>query len=527
MKRILVYGSLSVLTAVGTVFAAANAEIFNGEDSEPQETSQLTDGIFGDQAIGNETFGITNSSNRLNRLNGLTDKTSKSRPETPLKASPESALSALKSNEDIQTVAISSNGAIRAVQTGVAQPNSFISQVPGTTMPGTTPMPKPSASELSEPDEDADAITPESTDSSGVESVSPSPGVPPLSPVPGNSVVPASPTDAPLGSPVLPAAPGGAPTTIPLDTEAADDIDEETLEAVPTEVDEDSLESDSFDAAPAVEPLTDEPPAGEGLEDGLEMEGDLGIEEDVPLEDGPSMTEEPPTEDEAGVEDEPDIEVEAEVEDDFEIESEPVMEDDSAMEDDTELEDDTDADESLLEDSTPLPGPPGSEFTPGAPDNGGITPSAPDSNFTPAVPEGVTPLTPDDAPPVESPSPALPPAPLEPMPEAPTEALPPINDSGFDEGTQPLGSTSDRLIGEGFTPFQLSYLAIGGGLKEVGIPGGNLLLSAYESGDISAADIVAAGARTKRLGTAADDEADYTKGVDKFLKLLSRESLNS
>ena len=149
----------------------------------------------------------------------------------------------------------------------------------------------------------------------------------------------------------------------------------------------------------------------------------------------------------------------------------------------------------------------------------------PSNGLTPIEPDSVTP---SDETPVDSPLPAepLPAEPLPAEPDAPSEALPPIDDSGFDEAA-PLGSTSDRLIGEGFSPFQLSYLAIGGGLKEAGIPGGNQLLSAYKSGELSAEDIVAAGAMTKRLGTDADDEADYTKGVDKFLQLLSRDSLNS
>ncbi|MEO0768696.1 MAG: hypothetical protein AAFY72_04570 [Cyanobacteria bacterium J06649_4] len=35
------------------------------------------------------------------------------------------------------------------------------------------------------------------------------------------------------------------------------------------------------------------------------------------------------------------------------------------------------------------------------------------------------------------------------------------------------------------------------------------------------------GALSKRLGTAASDEADYTKGVDRFLKMLKRDARSS
>jgi len=88
-------------------------------------------------------------------------------------------------------------------------------------------------------------------------------------------------------------------------------------------------------------------------------------------------------------------------------------------------------------------------------------------------------------------------------------------------GTESFG-LSDRLIGEGFSPFQLSYLAIGGGLE--GIPGGDKLLAAYDSGDLSAADIVDAGASSNRLGADASDQDDYTAGVERFLNLLSRDN---
>ncbi len=158
----------------------------------------------------------------------------------------------------------------------------------------------------------------------------------------------------------------------------------------------------------------------------------------------------------------------------------------------------------------------------------------------------------EDLPPIpESPAPGFPPAgvpedstfpaepveppiePVEPLPPSDIEPLP--SDDNFEDGLDdsavpdndfPVGDTGsgDRLVGEGFTAFQLSYLALGGGLKEQGIPGGSLLVSAYKQGDISAEDVVEAGAVANRLGTNANDQDDYTKSVDRFLKIIRRDA---
>lgn len=157
---------------------------------------------------------------------------------------------------------------------------------------------------------------------------------------------------------------------------------------------------------------------------------------------------------------------------------------------------------------TPSPGttPPSGTLSPSAPSApSGITPSAPGS--TPSAPGGTL-----------SPIEPVTPSPLSPIEE---EAVPGDLPTS---GTESFGS-SDRLVGEGFSPFQLSYLAIGGGLE--GIPGGSMLLSAYNSGELSAADIVDAGAASNRLGTDASNEADYTAGVDRFLELLTKDARNN
>ena len=167
--------------------------------------------------------------------------------------------------------------------------------------------------------------------------------------------------------------------------------------------------------------------------------------------------------------------------------------------------------------SAPLPSTPSAPL-PSAP--GTLSPAAP-STPLPSAPSTPLPSTPGTL------------SPATPLPEGPSgntvEPLSPISPMEEDvtpgdiptSGTESFGE-SDRLVGAGFSPFQLSYLAINGGLE--GIPGGDMLLSAYESGDLSAADIVDAGASTNRLGTDAENQDDYTAGVARFLNLLSRDS---
>ena len=156
----------------------------------------------------------------------------------------------------------------------------------------------------------------------------------------------------------------------------------------------------------------------------------------------------------------------------------------------------------------------------------GATPGGSIESAPEAVPSNDFPPAPE-ASPADDFEPAAPLSPASPAPASPVQPLPPIeNDAAPGDGSA-SGLSSDRLIGEGFTPFQLSYLAIGGGLREEGIPGGKRLLSAYESGAISAEDIVEAGAVSKRLGTAAADQDDYTKGVDRFLKMLEQDARRS
>ena len=148
----------------------------------------------------------------------------------------------------------------------------------------------------------------------------------------------------------------------------------------------------------------------------------------------------------------------------------------------------------------------------------GTIESAPASSEEPGVLEPLpsTPAAPPTAPSVEPP----PAESFEPEPF-------PESEDPAGSGAQSGGFEGEGLIGEGFTPFQLSYLAIAGGLREEGIPGGDRLISAYKDGELSAADIVSAGEASNRLGTAAIDKEDYTQDVDRFLKIFRRDARTS
>jgi len=167
------------------------------------------------------------------------------------------------------------------------------------------------------------------------------------------------------------------------------------------------------------------------------------------------------------------------------------------------------------------------------PSPGMESPGAFESEPLPSEPLSPAPAEPPADSPVAPPvNPSVEPLPTEPLPVEPLPAEPlpaePLPDDGFDPepGTFPESNapSGESLVGEGFTPFQLSYLAIAGGLREEGIPGGDRLVNAYKDGDLSATDIVNAGEASNRLGTAADDKDDFTKDVDRFLKMFRRDA---
>ena len=192
---------------------------------------------------------------------------------------------------------------------------------------------------------------------------------------------------------------------------------------------------------------------------------------------------------------------------------------------------------------SPVPASPGIESpVPTSPVPSSPVPAAPDAQIAEPAPSDI------DSPDIESPSvdssdpmdPGVdaPPSSLPPMPSAPPVSPGSSEDSfpsneGFDAAPdseafpESRSGSADSLVGEGFTPFQLSYLAIAGGLQEEGIPGGDRLVSAYKDGDLSATDIVEAGASSNRLGAAATDRDEFTKGVDRYLKIFRRDARSS
>ncbi|MGD1897657.1 MAG: hypothetical protein ACFB16_11980 [Phormidesmis sp.] len=536
MKRI-VYGSLSVLTAIGTVFVAANAEVIGGRDTEPKATSEtavttksrettpaLPDSLsssavttFGEQTLNVEAADETASSGLFGAAKGSPMLTKGVLSEQPTQLSN-------------QPTGVRSSGLLQQ-QTSPVQ----ISQV----LTSPTPAVKPSATDTTAATDPA--VIPESAGEALPEpttEVSPSVDEPTLTgpsfSAPG-SRGPIMQLETDTGESVAPAS--GATPTKPSEEETAleeTSLEESALEetslegATGAEMPTDVVEDDSMmqgDTFPEEETFESEPPTGFEAETSDEEMSEEETSEEGVTDDADPFVEEGFVEE--GMESEgiePELESDGMESDGMESDgmesdgTEPGMEPEKELEGDTDLESDPFTAPSPAP-SSPVPSDDFSPETPGTTD-----PEATPDDFSP---NGVTPVNPsEDELDQTLPATPLPPSPVTPAPGSTEEPGDPIEGDAFD-APAPLGNESDRLIGEGFTPFQLSYLAIGGGLEEAGIPGGNQLMSAYEDGEISAEDIVAAGAVTKRLGTAASDESEYAKGVDKFLKLFNRDGLTS
>ncbi|MEO0768501.1 MAG: hypothetical protein AAFY72_03565 [Cyanobacteria bacterium J06649_4] len=596
MKRIL-YSSLSVLTAIGTVFVAAKAEVFSSNSNTPKATETFTpldsllgstsdDSLFSSSAqqeSGLSAFGISEASSLANgpRLenglsaksqstirsgkraaiasaNGLTaagESTALNQPAliTPVTTAstgtaqslPISAVSSLSSVSE-PAPSFSSTKAVQPslsnrLPTQVAQATEPVTEQITEEEPAAVPVDKPSAASSQQEIVPAGTLAapvtiPGAADTSlPTPTATPTPTVVPSTSTPAMSVpTPGVGLDATPESGIVPAAPTGTPVQSAPGFGVADDT-EDVFEAMPAEApagaemfeaetfEAETPETETFEATPVeapadVETFGEEMPEGpveeeafgeDSAEDAFEEEAmeEEGAVENAPFESAPAedSLENVPTDGSIEMEiEEAPLEQEA-------IEQEPL-------------------EQAPLEQAPlnePIPATPSAPITPETP-----APGAPVEAIPPASVEEVPMEAPVQAP-IEAPIEAPIQAPIE-APEEPVQQLPPVNapfDSDVPEPEafptpEPLGSegsSSDRLIGEGFTPFQLSYLAISGGLQEEGIPGGGQLVNAYEDGNISAEDIVAAGAMTKRLGTAASDESDYTKSVDTVLKLFVRD----
>ncbi len=464
MRR-LIYGSLSVLTAIGTVFVAAKAEVFSAENRPSANSEEIvkteldtagglpafpkgglpTDGFSTDSLSSANFPGI--SLKKTNAANSGLISVPTGLASDPMKTNKVSAASS--SFKPIARQALfepvpyqSSSYQAQAmpetpVPAGIVQAQPSPAAKPGVVQQSVPPA---SASEELDPVEGDGSLT------------DPPAGTPPAGTVPdavpGTFIVPATPNMAPEMSPEAGPKPGVESDAD--DPASADDLAPEGQTPPPLS----PMPSEGIirESNPSVTPVT---PNGSSVPPA-----------------GISPTGAPPT--------------------GFPSEEAGPM--------------------------TPLPSAP---VAPSIEDPS-MAPSADPSEDPSADPSMVPSADPSEDPSVE-PEP-IEPLPLEPLPPSP---LPPTNDSAAPNEFPVSGSSSDRLVGEGFTPFQLSYLALAGGLEEEGIPGGTQLVSAYRQGDLSAEDVVAAGATSNRLGTAASDLADYTDGVDRFLEIFRKDTGSS
>ncbi len=71
------------------------------------------------------------------------------------------------------------------------------------------------------------------------------------------------------------------------------------------------------------------------------------------------------------------------------------------------------------------------------------------------------------------------------------------------------------------TPFNLAYLADRGYFHSVGIPGGDLLISAHQSGRVTAKDIVQSAVKTNRLPQQTLSDQGYLNALEEQLSELT------
>ena len=407
MKRI-VYGSLSVLAAVTTVFLAAKAEIFERE-SDVSEASEATAADPSDLF----TSSLPNSLNTGEQPAidpGTDDLLTERLLAHKGRASSQSDLSGMTPQDSrLAGTALPQTGFVRQPDSGVAS----LSPAP------TRRTNQPASETLSAPLTLRTAQTP-------AQAPAPAPTAPAVDEDEGMGITPS--TVPPTGKPIESSPVGEEPAAVP----GADDVN------------------------PAYPPGDLAPPASR-----------------FPNEPAPSV--------------EPDLDEEPSLEEDRDIEADGFEPPDGM--------------ESPPVESTPFPSAPSPGPSP--------VPEGPIEPLPPVEEDGLT----DEFPESET----------DEFPESETDEFPETDPSSLNES--PTGE--DRLIGEGFTPFQLSYLAIAGGLKEEDIPGGSLLIEAYDAGEVAAEDVVAAAAATRRLGTAADDLDNYTQSVDRFLHRLQRDARSS
>jgi len=71
------------------------------------------------------------------------------------------------------------------------------------------------------------------------------------------------------------------------------------------------------------------------------------------------------------------------------------------------------------------------------------------------------------------------------------------------------------------TPFNLAYLAYRGYLHNTGIPGGDILISAHQSGRVTAKDIVQSAIKTNQLPQQTLSDQRYLNALEEQLSELT------
>lgn len=66
-------------------------------------------------------------------------------------------------------------------------------------------------------------------------------------------------------------------------------------------------------------------------------------------------------------------------------------------------------------------------------------------------------------------------------------------------------------------PFNMAFLAYEGGLKAEGVPSGSVLISEYQTGNLSTLDIVKAAVRANKVSTDVLTNQDYLSAVESQL----------
>ncbi|MFE4107376.1 hypothetical protein [Almyronema epifaneia] len=116
--------------------------------------------------------------------------------------------------------------------------------------------------------------------------------------------------------------------------------------------------------------------------------------------------------------------------------------------------------------------------------------------------------------------------------EAPEGRFP---DTNLDEAnTQPvnLETYDDEARGNSslagiVTPFELTYIAYSGGLRDYGVPAAQTLTSEYQIGNVTAEQVVEAAIRDSLVDASAMDDERYIDRVDYFLRLLEPGEIES